>query len=181
MKRLSQASLNRKFIDSLGASVTSHGNIDAKPLELTISRPAPTPFRAYIYNATYPPGGRTLGERKIQLIVPGLERGQRGSFDHSDGRHVLLVGYELDIDVFVLWDAGTYQDFPYSMNVQVNPQSVLAAFAGKIEIQYRRRRTPSAINEAVVCAPSNLLLPAIEERIRLSFERIIEGGTNALA
>jgi hypothetical protein len=174
--RLSQSELNQVFLSALGNDVSWHSGLDSKPLEVDVSKPYLNHLRVYIYNATYPPGGRTLGERKIQLIVPGQARGERGDFDHSDGRLVLLVGYESDVEVFVLWDAGTYRNFAYSMNVQVNPETIFSAFAGKIELQTRRRRTPETVDETVICAPKDLLLKAITDRIQISFDRILKGA-----
>ena len=171
--RLRTADLNHSFLAALGKSVTWHNGHESKPLELDVSTPAPKRLRAYLYNATYPPGGRTLGERKIQLIVPGQPRGKRGNLDHSDGRTVLLIGYEADVDVFILWDAGTYRNFPYSMNVQVNAETIFAAFSGKVELQKRLRRTPVMVDETVVCAPAELLPAAIELRVSLSLSRLL--------
>ena len=173
--RLTQNELNQVFLSALGQDVSWHSGLDSKPLEVDISKPYLKLLRVYIYNATYPPGGRTLGERKIQLIVPGQARGERGNFDHSDGRLVLLVGYESAVDVFVLWDAGTYRNFAYSMNVQVNPETIFSAFAGKIELQTRRRRTPEIVDETVICAPKELLLRGVSERIQISFDRALNG------
>lgn len=175
--RLSQAELNRVFLSALGETVSWHNRLDSKPLEINVSKPHLMHLRVYIYNATYPPGGRTLGERKIQLIVPGQARGERGNFNHSDGRIVLLAGYESDMDVFILWDAGTYRDFAYSMNVQVNPETIFSAFSGKVEFQNRRRRTPEIVDETVICTSRDFLLKAILERNRLSTERILLGAT----
>jgi hypothetical protein len=172
-ERLSQRELNSVFLSGLGRAVSRHNGLSSKPLELDLAHPFPLRLRVYLYNATFPPGGRTLGERKIQLIVPGQPRGARGNLDHADGRIVLLVGYESDVDVFILWDAGTYRNFPYSMNVQVNPETVFAAFAGRIAFQTRLRRTPEIINEIVVCVSRERLLEAIPERIKLNLERML--------
>lgn len=171
--RLKTVDLNERFLTALGNSVTWHSGRGSKPLELDVSEPTPKRLRTYLYNATHPPGGRTLGERKIQLIVPGQLRGERGNLDHTDGRVVLLIGYEADVDVFILWDAGTYRNFPYSMNVQVNVETVFAAYSGKLEIQRRLRRTPVVVDEAVICAPADLLPAAIELRLSLSLCRLL--------
>ena len=171
--RLRQAELNAVFLQALGGSVSWHNGLDTKPFEVDIDTLYPKRLRVYLYNATYPPGGRTLGERKIQLIVPGQPRGARGDFDNSDGRLVFLVGYESDVEVFILWDAGTYRNFPYSMNVQTNPETIFEAFAGRIAYQTRRRRTPETVDEVVICSPRELLAQAIDERVRLSLARIV--------
>ncbi|MEI7923597.1 MAG: hypothetical protein WCJ40_16935 [Planctomycetota bacterium] len=175
--RLRQAELNQTLLSALGRVVSWHNGFESKPLELDIGALTPLRLRVYIYNATYPPGGRTLGERKIQLIVPGQSRGEHGELDHSDGRIVLLIGYEADVDVFILWDAGTYRNFSYSMNVQVNAETIFAAFSGKTEMQKRIRRTPTMVEETVVCAPSELLMEAITKRISLSLARLLGEAT----
>ena len=118
--RLPQDELQRRLVAALGVSVLRiHTPLDAKPFELDLAPPLPHRVRVYMYNATRPPGGRPLGEHKIQLMVPGKGRGERASFDHGDGRIVLLIGYAADEDVFILWDAGLYSDFAWSRNVQV--------------------------------------------------------------
>src|SRR5579872_2608839 len=103
-ERLSVGDLHRKFLEALNHSVAGHSEIEAKPLEVDLNVPLPPRLRVYMYNATYPPGGRTMGEHKIQLIVPGQERGARGNFDSSGGRIPLLVGYRADLQIFMLWD-----------------------------------------------------------------------------
>jgi hypothetical protein len=176
-RRLRTSELNQVLLKALGRSVSWHSGDESKPLELDLTSPAPRRLRVYIYNATYPPGGRTLGERKIQLIVPDQARGQRGDLSHCDGRTVLLVGYEADVDVFILWDAGTYRNFPYSMNVQVNAETIFSAYAGKVETQLRIRRTPRTVTETVICCPSERLQEAIDMRLDLSLARLLEEQT----
>jgi hypothetical protein len=87
---------------------------------------------------------------------------------------VLLVGYEADVDVFILWDAGTYRSFPYSMNVQVNAETIFSAYAGKVETQLRTRRTPRTVTETVICCPAERLQEAIDLRLDLSLARLLE-------
>ena len=77
--RLSAEELNSAFLDTLGDAVVSHGDIVSKPLEVDLRGPLPPKLRVYLYNATYPPGGRGMGEHKIQLMVPGQGRDDRGT------------------------------------------------------------------------------------------------------
>src|ERR1700752_1485365 len=118
-ERLSVEGLHQTFLRALNSSVVSHSDVGAKPLEVDLKSPLPPKLRVYLYNATYPPGGRTMGEHKIQLIIPGQGRGECANFDMSGGRIPLLVGYRADIRIFMLWDADLYVDFSYSRNVQV--------------------------------------------------------------
>lgn len=170
--RLSNAELHDALLSALGDSVISHTHLDEKPLEVDLLPPLPQRVRVYMYNATHPPGGRTTGEHKVQLIVPGQRRGEYGSFDHSDGRIVLLIGYEAELDVFILWEAGLYPSFAYSRNVQVKAETVYAALAGRMSTQERRIRGQGL--EVVLTARSTHLSEAIQERVRLTISRLTE-------
>lgn len=172
--RLSQAELHRLFLAALSGQVAYHSDEKIKPLEVDCYAPLPALLRVYIYNATDPPGGRTLGEHKIQLIVPGQPRGEIGNFEYSEERIPLLVGYVAHSSVFVLWDAGCYRNFSYSRNVQVKAETVHAAFCGEVVIQKRRLRTGM---ETVIACRGEKLTKAIELRMRLTLDRLIEVGS----
>lgn len=175
-ERVTQEELHRRLIGALGSSsVKSHSPWDAKPFEMDLAPPLPQRVRVYMYNATRPPGGRPLGEHKVQLIVPGQRRGQRGSFDNGDGRIVLLVGYAAEEDVFVLWDAGLYTDFAWSRNVQVKAETIIQASAGKLATQERQLRPPSGrpIVETVLAVKPRSLGEAIVRRMELTRERLL--------
>src|ERR1017187_1052950 len=136
--KLTTEELNMVFIKTLSDFVVTHSDVAAKPLEVDLRCPLPPKVRVYLFNATYPPGGRAMGEHKIQLMVPGQGRNERGNFDSSGGRIPLLIGYRPDIKVFVLWDAEMYPDFAYSRNVQVLPETIYEAFAQGLGRQIRR-------------------------------------------
>lgn len=175
-ERVSQGELHRRFIEALGSRVQSHSRVDQKPLELDLAAPLPTRVRVYLFNATRPPGGRPTGEHKVQLIMPGQKRGERGQFDVADGRIVLLAGYAAEEDVFVLWDAGLYPDFAWSRNVQVKAQTLLEASAGKLAQQQRRLRPGDgeAATETLLACPPVLLADAIRLRQDLTYARLGE-------
>lgn len=170
-ERLSVEDLHQTFLDALDDAVSSHTAISGKPLEVDLKSPLPPKLRVYMYNATYPPGGRTMGEHKIQLIVPGQERGARGNFDSSGGRIPLLIGYRPDLRVFMLWDAELYVDFAYSRNVQVMPETVYEAFAQGIGRQKRRLWTHST--EIVITSDARHLPQAILERQQETIKRLL--------
>lgn len=151
----------------------THSDPDKKPLELDLAHPLPTRVRAYIYNVTHPPGGRTTGEHKIQLMVPGQARGHRSNFDDSDGRVVLLCGYEHELQVFIFWDAGLYRNFPFSRNVQVKAETVYAAYAG--EIARQDRRLWAGARETIVAARCTRLTEALLVRNDLTVKRLTRG------
>lgn len=175
-ERVTQDELHRRLIRAIGSSsVKSHSPWDTKPFEMDLVPPLPQRVRVYMYNATRPPGGRPLGEHKVQLIVPGQRRDQRGSFDNGDGRIVLLIGYAAEEDVFVVWDAGLYTDFAWSRNVQVKAETIIQASAGKLATQDRQLRPPSGrpIVEKVLAVKPRSLAEAIVRRMELTRERLL--------
>jgi hypothetical protein len=163
--------LHHAFLSALEDHVVWHGDVSVKPLDVDFRPHLPRRIRLYLYNMTHPPGGRPLGESKIQLILPGQQKGQRGNFDHSGGRIVILSGYCAEMEVFTLWDAGLYQDFSYSRNVQVKPDTIFAAYAGKVSSQTRDLREGK---EIVISARSDQIAEALVQRTKLTLERLIE-------
>ena len=170
-ERLSVVNLHRTFLEALRGTVASHSDVETKPLEVDLKIPLPPKLRVYIYNATYPPGGRTMGEHKIQLIIPGQARGARGNFDISGGRIPFLVGYRPDLKIFMLWDAELYVDFAYSRNVQVNPETVYEAFAQGIGRQ--KRILWNHLAEIVITSDARHLGQAILERQQQTLKRLL--------
>jgi hypothetical protein len=171
-EKLSVEELHTTFLAALNGSVVAHTDLDTKPLELDLKSPLPPRLRVYMYNATYPPGGRTMGEHKIQLIIPGQDRGGRANFDASNGRIPLLVGYRPDLQIFMLWDAELYVDFSYSRNVQVKPETVYEAFAQGIGRQRRALWHQEA--EVVITADPRHLPQAILERQQETLNRLLK-------
>ncbi len=170
-ERLSVEDLHKALLTALGDSVFGHSDTTIKPLQIDLNYPLPPKLRVYIYNATYPPGGRTMGEHKIQLIVPGQDRGARGNFDSSGGRIPLLMGYRPDLRIFMLWDAELYVDFSYSRNVQIMPETVYEAFARGIGKQ--KRKLWNHQDEIVFAADEPHLKEAILERQQETLKRLL--------
>jgi hypothetical protein len=148
----------------LGDKVVSHAPLDNKPLEADLAHPLPRRIRLYMYNATDPPGGRPLGEHKVQIIVPGQGRDERGNFDDSDGRMPVLAGLAPTEEVFIVWDAALYYDFAYSRNVQVKAETIAAALAGRIGRQTRHLQTGT---EVVLTATARNLAEALKQRVEI--------------
>lgn len=170
MSRLGVKDLHRCFLKALGDDVIATSDVSQKSLEVDLRYPLPPKIRLYIYNITDPPGGRTIGEGKIQLIVRGQQRGTRGSFDDSDERIVLLSGYKEDVNVFVFWDAGMYSNFSYSRNVQVYTETINAAVGGAIAEQTRNLRGLG--EEIAIAVRADNLRQGILKRIQRTIERI---------
>ncbi len=176
LDRVSQEELHLTFLSALDSRVRSFRETNRKPLEADLVSPLPRLIRLYIFNATGPPGGRPLGEHKIQLMVPGQRRGARGNFDYGGGRTVLLAGYSVEEDVFVLWDAGLYCNFAWSRNVQVKTETLIKATSGMIAEQTRWLRPGggSTVAETVLaCAPERLG-DALVRRVEITRNRLMQ-------
>jgi hypothetical protein len=173
--KLEPKELHTLFLSALGDSVISCADVAAKPLELDLTPPLPHRVRLYMFNVTSPPGGRTLGEHKIQLIMPGQSRGLRGNFDFSGGRFVLVVGYESESDVLVFWDADVYESFAYSSNLQVRPETIFEAIGGYLSTQERRIRGSGGggtRRETVIAVRPTRIRDAITLRLELAIKNI---------
>lgn len=171
VNRLGTAALHETFIAAIEQWKIRTSDTGKKPLELDLRPPLPHRIRLYMFNATHPPGGRTLGEHKVQLTIPGQGRDEEASFDFSDGRIVLLCGYEPETEVFILWDSAFYPRFVFSRNIQVKPQTVYQALAGQIGQQLRRVREQGT--EVVLTANARLLPDAIQLRVELARRRMM--------
>ncbi len=149
--------LHDRFVSDLGDLVVGTGALGDKPLEVVLAPPLPQKVRAYVYNLTSPPGGRPSGEHKIQLMVPGQSRDERGDFDFSGDSQVIMAGYSETERVYVLWDAALHRDFGFSANVQVKGETVEEAFTEGLAVQERRLRSVDAMESVVVVPAQNLV------------------------
>lgn len=178
LPKLNRERLNSLFVNSLSDAVLKVENLNEKPLLLDLGKPYSLKFRVYLYNCTNPPGGRSLDEYKIQLIVPNQERGSRANFDYSDGRMALLAAYvrlseEIENGVFVLWDATKHKNFSYSANIQVKSETIIEALCIPVAIGLRGN------NEIVLASRPQHLLSAIEKRIDIMIRDIQEESHEA--
>ena len=159
--RLSTTELQDRFVAAVGSTaVVAARTGPSGELMVELRPPLPRRIRVYIYNATNPSGGRSTPEHKIQLT--SQRRGGRGSFDWSGVDLVLVCGYAAEHEVFVFWDAALRIDFAYSTNLQVRTENVEAAAASGMRVRQERRLKTGL--EVVICAPSQSVVEAIEER-----------------
>lgn len=160
-----RANLHAVFVDALGDLVETHSELRKKPLDVDLKHPLPRRVRLYMYSLV----GGTLttrpNEYKASLRVPGQRVGQYGSFDHSDGRLVLLVGYRPDLDVFVIWDASLHPRFKNGGNIQVRSDTVVTAAALGEHEQLRRLTHNAELVEVVLACTSAHLASAINRRL----------------
>lgn len=162
MARLTTSELNTRFLAALGDSVVRADAANSPVLTCELAPPLPAAIRVYLSNSTNPSGGRSTAEHKIQLMVPGQGRANRGNFDNSGGRSVVVAGYVENLDVYVFWDASLHRDFANSTNAQVRSERVLeAAATGAITTQERRVRLGT---ETVIVAPASRLAEALAMR-----------------
>lgn len=90
----------------------------------------------------------------------------------------MLAGFERELDVFALWDAGIYDVpavIPFSRNCQVRDRTLYAAMTGGISEQ-RRRMRGGVMEDIVAVTPTNLAR-ALKRRWALSIERMLNGAT----
>jgi hypothetical protein len=155
--------LHMAFLRPLGSAVLQHSNADEKPLAVDLVLPNPPRLRVYMYTLVGGVGTVRPNEYKAVLRVPGQPVGAYDSFDHSDNRLALVVGYYADLDVFVLWDASLHQRFKNGGNIQVRDTTVhSAASSGRAE---QRRPLSSGITEIVIACQSWTLAAAINDRV----------------
>jgi len=171
--KLRKEELYKLFIDALGNRVERHTAFNSPPLLVDLKHPYAQRLRVYLYNCTNPPGGRTLDEYKIQIILPGQSRGVRGSLDFSDQRMPLLAAYAVVGDdnhdgVFILWDSCLHNDFAYSANMQVKSEAIMKALGEKVAES--RRST----GEILLTARPQHLYEAIRQRVNIMLENAKE-------
>ncbi|WP_299237219.1 hypothetical protein [Natronomonas sp.] len=168
--QISKQQIHERFLDSLEPVVQDHEDTSSVPLEAELTRPLPPKIRVYAYQVTTPPGTGTEGDRLAHLIVPGQSSGERASFDHSGGHFALLVGYDPQIQVFILWDAGLHQNFKYGKRIRVTSETVYEAVGGEIGTQQRHLNTGT---ETVLTVKHDRLADAIERRSEITTERLV--------
>lgn len=163
-KKITVKVMHSFFIDALKDVIDHHSDINKKPLDVDLSKPYPLHLRIYMYNCTNPTGGRPRDEYKLQLIVPNQKRGERGNFDTSDGRIVLLVAYaqiylEPNEGVFVFFDALKHTDFSYSANLQVKASIINRALLEPISLGNKQT------GEVIIAAQAAHIMAAIDKRL----------------
>ena len=138
--RFSKEELNGLIIEDLGDRVVWSLGINSKTLLLDLEMPK-RKLRIYVFNCTCPPGGRALDEYKIQMIIEGQSRGERGHINMNDGRIPLIMGYACPFDddkdgVYitldrVLWSLLTRQIFSVTLILCYRPYQKTLSLAIK--------------------------------------------------
>jgi hypothetical protein len=159
--------LHQAFLEPFGARAHVRGEVRDKPLLVDLDLPLPPRLRIYMYNLVGGVGTKRDDEYKAVLRLRGQAVGSYESFDHSDGRVTLLVAYQADFDVFVMWDASLHPRFKNGGNIQVHSHTVLTAAAVGYAEQTRRLVVAGANEIVLACQKWNL--PAtVERRVALT-------------
>jgi hypothetical protein len=176
---MTTAELHRLFLKSLGSTLVGPEPDDLvrKPINVDVKSPLPSPLRAYLFTLTYSVSERQQGAYRAQLILPGhRRRGGRAHFDTSGGAFVVVAGYEPDIEVFSLWDAGLHDrgaGVPYSKGMQVEGSTVFAAASEGLAEQSRRLRQGGPATETVVAVRRDQLVRGLRRRWDLTSQRLL--------
>ena len=170
--RFNKEELNRMIIHDLGDRVAWSSGVSSKTLLLDLEKPKRN-LRIYVFNCTCPPGGRALDEYKIQMIIEGQGRGERGRINTSDDRIPLIMGYACPFDddkdgVYVIWDTSFHMEFAYSANLQCYLDPMLQALTDDAVTCYKKGN-----REQIVVARRENLGKAIERRIQLDIQNLL--------
>jgi len=155
--------LNEALLLALGSSVAKHSDRARKPLLLDFAAPEALRLRIYAYSLVGGVGERARREYKIVLRVPAQEVGAYGTFEQTADRFTTVVGYDVNLDVFVVWDASLHPRFKNGGNLQVRDEVVWAAAAeGSAKTV---RILSSGAREAVFACRSATLRQTLRSRI----------------
>lgn len=164
-----KSELHEKILRTASGRVERSAPLNEVPFGLRLAGLGDLAF--YAFTLTSPPGGRPVGEYKIQLIGPGQPRGTRGRLDFPRGAFTVLVGWSPEQEVFALWDAYAHRTFSYSQNLQVKGECVWLARVAGLSTCERRLRGGRGTETMVVCREDRFW-DGLNERLRLSAVRL---------
>lgn len=178
ISRVTDPGCGQAVLDALVPHYRALGaGVRQRPLELSGQFPGlPPRLRIYVWALTPSRGERQAGAWKIQMtgLAPGR---QPGRLDHSDGALVLIAGYNSDLDVVALWDAGLYDrpnGIAFSRNLQVLDKTLFTATAIGLAEQERRLRDGAVVQETIVAVSRARLLDGVQRRWELTLDRLTQ-------
>ena len=171
--RLTQKELHDLFLQDVGIYADYVMDNGRKPLCLHLKYPFNRYLKVYIFNCTAPPGGRSIDEFKVQLILDGQKRGERGHFNTSDGRTILIVGYAapfVDVagGIWVLFELDKHMEFAYSANIQVYLRQILPSLERDVYVCQKQNK------EILVISQRQYLLDALKKRFDIDLAVMLE-------
>ena len=177
--RLTQKELHSLFLHDVGVNAEDIVDNGKKPLYLRLSFPFNRELKIYIFNCTSPPGGRSIDEFKVQLILDGQKRGERGKFDTSDGKTTLVVGYATPFvdtlgGISVLFELDKHMEFAYSANIQVYLRQILPALEKNVHVCQKHNK------EILVLSQRQYLIEALQERFNIDLQVMLEKAEHGI-
>ncbi len=171
-RRLSQKELHDLFLADLAPYIDAVENTGKKPMVISLTSPFCCTIKAYIFNCTCPPGGRVIDEYKVQLILDGQPRGQRGHFDDSDGNITMIIGYADPLDddengVWVLFETEKHREFAYSANIQIYLRQILQTLSEDVVVHVKHNK------ETVVLSQRQHLPQAVMKRLDVDLHLLL--------
>jgi hypothetical protein len=178
-RRLKQSELHSLFLKDIGDIAENVENIEKKPLRAHLKYPFNRDIKAYVFNCTGPPGGRTVDEWKVQLIIDNQKRGQRGRFIDSEGITILIVGYAQIFNnpedgVWVLFELDKHREFAYSANIQIYLRQLMKALDEGVYVHKKHN------DEIVVIAKREYLIDGLKKRFDIDFQILLENEDNGI-
>lgn len=161
--------IHLEILAAAGGKAEGYSSLTEVPFRLSLAGFGSLVF--YAFNLTSPPGGRPIGEYKIQLIVPGQARGARGWLEFSSGAITILIGWAQEEKIFAMWDAYARESFSYSQNLQIKGESVWLAQVEGLSTSERHLRNREGMETIVACR-SDRFLDGISTRVQLSAVRL---------
>lgn len=171
--RLSQKELHERFIEDLKPYIERIIDNGKKPITITLGSPFCSTIKAYVFNCTCPPGGRTIDEYKVQLILDGQKRGERGHFEDDVEAYTLIVGYADPLDdpddgVWILFETEKHRDFAYSANIQIYLRQILQTLSDEVVVHVKHNK------ETCVLSRRPFLGKALQERLDIDLRLLLE-------
>lgn len=171
--RMTQKELHEIFLEDIGTFADRVENDERKPLKMHLNFPFNRDIKAYIWNCTAPPGGRSIDEYKVQLILENQKRGMRGHFDETDGYKPLIIGYATPFadkmqGLWVLFELDKHREFAYSANIQIYLRQLIEAFNREIYVYQKHN------HETVVICTRPFLIEGMKKRFDIDFGILME-------
>jgi hypothetical protein len=164
--------LHQAILKALDRRVERHSDLNLKPMLIDLTASEPLRLRLYVYSLVGGAGERARREYKVVLRVPAQNIGEYGGFEHSPDRFTTVIGYDVDLDVFVLWDASLHPRFKNGGNLQVRDGTVrVAAAAGASQAI---RRLSGGAQEVVFACQTPRFMDGLRARI-MSTGGLMEG------
>ncbi len=152
--------IHQKFIESLGEAVLEHTPLNERPLGVVLCKPFFIKLEVHLFPNTIS-SGRSDGEYKFCLSIPGQKPGEKASFPCKLGEP-LLVSYTEEYDVFIIYDAYKHFNFYCSNNIQSRLEFILESMSNTLTTREKKKT-----GEILIGVTSNNLLEGIKKRLML--------------